>query len=186
MSNKKTMVYPYIPNSVPSIKEEMLHAVGAESVEEFYADIPERLRLKRKLDLPDPLLSESELVRHIEGCWRKTAPPVSISASSVLFLAAKMPIQVSAPTGYAFACTFVSPNIMVDPFVAHPNASFNFQSARDLFRAPISSNQIFNQCPYLRTYSFSGFPAPAHRFIVGLFWSISTSSMVSLDLSTNA
>jgi len=73
MSNKKTMVYPYIPNSVPSIKEEMLHAVGAETVEEFYADIPEKLRLKRKLDLPDPLLSESELVRHIEGLLAKNS-----------------------------------------------------------------------------------------------------------------
>ncbi|MCJ7722725.1 MAG: aminomethyl-transferring glycine dehydrogenase subunit GcvPA, partial [Anaerolineales bacterium] len=73
MSNKKTVVHPYIPNSVPSIKEEMLHAVGAETVEEFYADIPEKLRLKRKLDLPDPLLSESELVRHIEGLLAKNS-----------------------------------------------------------------------------------------------------------------
>jgi glycine cleavage system pyridoxal-binding protein P len=73
MSNKKIMVHPYIPNSVPSIKEEMLRAVGAETVEEFYADIPERLRLKRKLDLPDPLLSESELVHHIEGLLAKNS-----------------------------------------------------------------------------------------------------------------
>lgn len=61
------MVYPYIPNSVPAIKEEMLRAVGAESVEEFYADVPEALRLRQPLNLLQPLLSEFELKRHVEG-----------------------------------------------------------------------------------------------------------------------
>jgi glycine dehydrogenase subunit 1 len=60
-------VFPYIPNSVPEIKEQMLKAVGAESVEEFFEDVPEPLRLRGTLDLPPPLLSEVALKRHVEG-----------------------------------------------------------------------------------------------------------------------
>jgi glycine dehydrogenase subunit 1 len=67
MSKEKPIVYPYIPNSVPAIKEEMLQAVGAESTEEFYEDVPEALRLRDLLDLPAPLLSEYELKRHVDG-----------------------------------------------------------------------------------------------------------------------
>lgn len=61
------IVYPYIPNSEPAVKAAMLAALGAQSVDEFYADIPDALRLKRPLDLPAPLLSEAALVRHVEG-----------------------------------------------------------------------------------------------------------------------
>jgi glycine dehydrogenase subunit 1 len=70
MSQRK-IVYPYIPNSVPAAKEAMLKAVKAKSVEEFYADIPDSIRLKRKLNLPEPLLSEAALVRHVEGLLSK-------------------------------------------------------------------------------------------------------------------
>lgn len=60
------IVYPYIPNSVPEIKEQMLKELGIESVEEIYKEIPERLRFKGKMNLPEPLLSEYELRRHVE------------------------------------------------------------------------------------------------------------------------
>ena len=70
MSQKK-IVYPYIPNSVPAVKEAMLKAVNAKSVEEFYADIPDSIRLKHKMKLPEPLLSEAALVRHVEGLLSK-------------------------------------------------------------------------------------------------------------------
>jgi glycine dehydrogenase subunit 1 len=71
MNTDKPTVYPYIPNSVPSIKEEMLEQVRAASVDEFYADIPEELRLRAKLDLPPPMLSEYALKRHVEGLLAK-------------------------------------------------------------------------------------------------------------------
>jgi len=61
------IVHPYIPNSIPAIKAEMLAAIGASSVEDLYADIPESLRLRRPLDLPPPYRSEVELVRHVGG-----------------------------------------------------------------------------------------------------------------------
>ena len=38
--------HPYIPNSIPEAKEEMLREIGVKDAEELYADmIPERLRL---------------------------------------------------------------------------------------------------------------------------------------------
>ena len=40
MPPNKPFIHPYIPNSVPAIKQEMLEAVGAASIDEFYADIP--------------------------------------------------------------------------------------------------------------------------------------------------
>jgi glycine dehydrogenase subunit 1 len=70
MSQKK-IVHPYIPNSVPATKEAMLKATGAGSVEDFYADIPDSIRLKRRLNLPEPFTSEASLVRHVEGLLAK-------------------------------------------------------------------------------------------------------------------
>ena len=67
MPPSKPIVYPYIPNSVPAVKQAMLEATGAKSTEEFYEDIPESLRFRGALDLPEPLLSEAALVRHVEG-----------------------------------------------------------------------------------------------------------------------
>ena len=66
-----TNTFPYIPNSVPAIKQQMLREVKAESIEELYAEIPDRLRLKRKMDLPVPYRSEYALRRHVEGLLAK-------------------------------------------------------------------------------------------------------------------
>jgi len=60
-------VHPYISNSVPAVKRQMLEEVGAASTDDFFEDIPENLRLRRKMNLPEPLLSEYELKRHVEG-----------------------------------------------------------------------------------------------------------------------
>jgi glycine dehydrogenase subunit 1 len=69
--NKKTLVHPYIPNSVPETKKQMLNAVGAESVEDFYADIPDNLRVKGKMNLPEPFHPEHELKTHVETMLSK-------------------------------------------------------------------------------------------------------------------
>jgi glycine dehydrogenase subunit 1 len=52
MAKNKFGVHPYIPNSVPEVQAEMLREIGAASVEELYATIPERLRLKKNMNLP--------------------------------------------------------------------------------------------------------------------------------------
>ncbi|MGW2158065.1 aminomethyl-transferring glycine dehydrogenase subunit GcvPA [Nonomuraea sp. NPDC001699] len=66
------MTHPYIPNAEPRVRAEMLAAVGASSVEEFYADIPAELRLDRPLDLPAPFTAERDLVRHMKGLFART------------------------------------------------------------------------------------------------------------------
>jgi glycine dehydrogenase subunit 1 len=73
MSQDRPVVYPTIPNSVPAVKREMLDAVSAGSVDEFFADVPEELKLDRPLNLPPPLLSEHELRRHVEGLLARNA-----------------------------------------------------------------------------------------------------------------
>jgi len=87
-------VYPYIPNSVPAIKADMLAEVGAATSDELYDVIPTSIRLDRLLQLPEPLLSEYDLRRHVEellasnrptsevlsflggGCWPHFVPAV--------------------------------------------------------------------------------------------------------------
>jgi glycine dehydrogenase subunit 1 len=45
----------------------MLDAIGAQSVEQLYGSIPDRLRVPGLLDLPEPLSSEYALRRHVTG-----------------------------------------------------------------------------------------------------------------------
>lgn len=71
MIKKKQIVYPYIPNSVSTVKNQMLKEVGAKGVEDFFEDIPKKLRLKKNMNLPKPLLSEYSLRKHIEGILSK-------------------------------------------------------------------------------------------------------------------
>ena len=87
--DRERQAHPYIPNSVPAIKEEMLRVVGAESVEEFYADVPQALRLKEPLDLPQALSSEQALRRHVESLLaRNTAAGSRGSGEYLSFLGA--------------------------------------------------------------------------------------------------
>ncbi|MCH8826976.1 MAG: glycine dehydrogenase, partial [Chloroflexi bacterium] len=56
-------VSPYSPNT-DSDRRDMLHAIGVDSVEELFLDIPEAYR-NPPLDLPPPK-SEMELLRYAE------------------------------------------------------------------------------------------------------------------------
>ena len=71
MSQGEAKVYPYIPNSVPEVKRQMLEAVGAESTDDFFEDVPDNLRFTRPMNLPEPLLSEYALQRHVEDLLGK-------------------------------------------------------------------------------------------------------------------
>jgi glycine dehydrogenase subunit 1 len=94
MSKKKPIVYPYVPNSVVTVKNKMLREVGVKSVEDFFESVPKKLKLKKNMKLPKPFLSEYSLRRHIEwilsknktcqeylnflgaGCWQHYVPAV--------------------------------------------------------------------------------------------------------------
>lgn len=67
----KQFVHPYIPNSEPRVKKQLLDFIGMESSEGIYQEIPEHLRFKGKMQLPDPILSEYSLERHVNGLLAK-------------------------------------------------------------------------------------------------------------------
>ena len=54
---------PYIPHT-PRDQERMLRAIGIGAVDELFHDVPDSLRLKEQLDLPEPL-SEMDLVSEL-------------------------------------------------------------------------------------------------------------------------
>jgi glycine dehydrogenase subunit 1 len=72
----------------------MLREIGVKDVEELYEQIPERLRFRGRLDLPEPIMAEAELSRHLRallakntsceenlsflggGCWQHYVPAV--------------------------------------------------------------------------------------------------------------
>ena len=66
MSDSKKFVHPYIPNSVPEIQAEMLKELGAKSIDDFYEAIPDSLRFKEEMNLPEAKVSEQELRSHVE------------------------------------------------------------------------------------------------------------------------
>src|ERR1700686_3433493 len=52
----------YLPKS-PAERQEMLSAIGAESIDELFSSIPERFRLREALKLPGPF-SEAEIIQY--------------------------------------------------------------------------------------------------------------------------
>ncbi|ATW27782.1 aminomethyl-transferring glycine dehydrogenase subunit GcvPA [Candidatus Formimonas warabiya] len=65
------VVYPYIPNSAPEEKAKLLKEIGINSAEDIYREIPDQLRFKGTMQIPEPFLSEYELRRHVEGILAK-------------------------------------------------------------------------------------------------------------------
>ncbi len=70
-------IHPYIPNSDPVTKEEMLKTIGVKNVEELFSAIPRRIRLGRNLDLPDAM-SELEVRKHVRSLLGKNRAPGDI------------------------------------------------------------------------------------------------------------
>lgn len=71
MSMKKPIAYPYIPNSNHYAKEDMLKKLGLKDIEALFTAIPAELRLKRPLNLPEPILSEFHLEKHVNTILSK-------------------------------------------------------------------------------------------------------------------
>ncbi len=63
------MPWSYLPHT-PEDRNTMLAAIGVNSVEELFVDIPSDLRLKRPLSLP-AAMSEPELAAHVAGLANK-------------------------------------------------------------------------------------------------------------------
>lgn len=70
--SKKQIVYPYIPNSVPEVKEEMMKVIGINDPMELYErEIPEELRFKGEMHFPEPIYDEYSIKRHTEELLNK-------------------------------------------------------------------------------------------------------------------
>ena len=59
------MAHPYMANSVPELKRQMLDYIGVSDAEQLFEQIPTSHRLRRPIELPPALSSECELRRHI-------------------------------------------------------------------------------------------------------------------------
>src|SRR6266581_2906750 len=73
---ERRRVVRYIPNS-DTDRKEMLSEIGVDSIEHLFSGIPERLRLRRLLNIPKAL-TEPELVEYFQQRASKnpvTAPP---------------------------------------------------------------------------------------------------------------
>lgn len=69
--HKKPVVYPYIPNSVPEIKAQMMNEVGVTEPMQLYEEIPEHLKYNKELQLPEPILDEYSIRRHTDEILSK-------------------------------------------------------------------------------------------------------------------
>ncbi len=113
----KAHVHPYIPNSIPETKREMLQEIGIKTIDELYSDVPQKLRLKRKLNLPKAM-SEQQVRCHIEtslcrnkstkaiptflgaGCWPHYVPAaVDNLVQRSEFLTSYTPYQAEVSQG---------------------------------------------------------------------------------------
>jgi glycine dehydrogenase subunit 1 len=86
--------HPYMANSPAGLRRELLDAVGVDSADELFEQIPPEHILARPLQLPRALTSEAELARHMRevlsvnvsceeslnflggGCWQHYVPAV--------------------------------------------------------------------------------------------------------------
>ena len=71
-------IHPYLPNSVPEIKDKMLEEIGVMNINDLYRDIPDDLIYKGSLNIPGPH-SESEVKQHVSEMLEENtslkAPP---------------------------------------------------------------------------------------------------------------
>jgi glycine dehydrogenase subunit 1 len=68
---RSKFIHPYIPNSVPEVREKMLQEIGITNADQLYSEIPEELRFKGKMNIPKPLLSEWQIESHMDKILSK-------------------------------------------------------------------------------------------------------------------
>jgi len=65
--------HPYLPNSVPKIKERMMDEIGVKSIDDLYVNIPENLRFKGELQVPGPY-TEQEVKKLVSNTLERNTP----------------------------------------------------------------------------------------------------------------
>ncbi len=109
--------HPYIPSSAEEAKAQIMRTLQISKIEELYSDVPQEIRLRRKLNLPNAM-SELEVKRHIDtllsanraipeilsflggGCWNHYIPAAvsEVSARSE-FVTSYTPYQPEVSQG---------------------------------------------------------------------------------------
>lgn len=69
----RSSAHPYMANSAPALERELLDAVGVETAEELFEQIPADHRMRHVAQLPPALRSEVELERHLRGLLARNA-----------------------------------------------------------------------------------------------------------------
>lgn len=109
--------HPYIPSSAAEAKAQIMKTLRISSIEELYSDVPQEVRLKRRLNLPNAM-SELEVKRHIDtllsanraipeilsfvggGCWNHYIPAaVSEVSTRSEFVTSYTPYQPEVSQG---------------------------------------------------------------------------------------
>jgi len=101
----------YIPHTKDDI-ERMLRVIGASTVDDLFASIPEELRFEGSLDLPSPI-SELELLAHLHELGASNQPQ-SHASGTLVFAGAgchphAIPSAVSTLAGRSEFCTAYTP-----------------------------------------------------------------------------
>ena len=77
-------MFPYIPNSEEKVQQEMLDYIGVKSIEDLISDIPEDMRMKHKMELPEPFCDEAGLARHVNGILGKNKTAKELTRRGLL------------------------------------------------------------------------------------------------------
>ena len=67
----KNYGHPYIPNSAKKVKEEMMKEIDIKEMKQLYDVIPSELKVHEPLNMPEPILSEYGLKKHVEEILSK-------------------------------------------------------------------------------------------------------------------
>jgi hypothetical protein len=105
----------------------------------------------------------------------------SLIAISCLFPIFLRPAEVFVELS---SLPFVLSNMTIDPFMTNLNTVKLFELVRDLFRASILLQSIINDLPFSFAYSWHGLVSSMQSFVVGLFWPISTLTLITSNLPT--
>jgi len=88
------VIHRFIPNSAPKTKQHMLDTIGVENVDKIYEELPENVRFKGTLNIPQEPVSEFEVAGYIKkmlkknkstdelvsflgaGCWNHYVPAI--------------------------------------------------------------------------------------------------------------
>jgi glycine dehydrogenase subunit 1 len=147
-------------------RREMLAAIGADSVDELFAEIPADLRLGRELDLPDGL-SEPEAFEHLAALAQRNAD----ADSEVCFIGAGMydhyvPAIVDAITQRS---EFLTPYTPYQPEVSQGGlqAMFEFQTAiSELTGLPIANASLYEGPSSVASAAYLAIGAKRRRRVV--------------------